>query len=215
METNSKQHELQELRTKVRDLEQQVQDAQAERGWEPESFYGAYYATTGFMLGIAAAAISLMVNVILAPMAGKNPLELIRVYLTFPLGEKALLLTDQAEKTYVLNDGIILAIGCCLYLGTGMLLGTLFQVMLAKLAGTSGLVKRLLVASVFSLVVWIVNFYLILSWLQPAVCGGNWITDSSVLPPWVAAGTHLVFGWAMAVLYPLGRFVPYKRPMEY
>ena len=31
---------------------------------------------------------------------------------------------------------------------------------------------------------------------------------------WVGALTHLVFGWTMAIVYPLGEFVPYRRPME-
>ena len=61
-----------------------------------------------------------------APIAGKNPLELIRVYLTFPLGESALRLTEQPGGHYVLGDGMILAFGCCLYLFTGMLLGVPF-----------------------------------------------------------------------------------------
>ena len=64
-----------------------------------------------------------MFNVICAPIAGKTPLELIRIYLTFPLGEKALELTSAGPGGYAVGDGVILAIGCCLYLGTGMLLG--------------------------------------------------------------------------------------------
>jgi len=54
-------------------------------------------------------------------------------------------------------------------------------------------------------VLWGVNFYGILSWLQPALFGGNWIVDPQYLPPWVAAGTHLVFGLSMALLYPLAQ----------
>ena len=48
--------------------------------------------------------------------------------------------------------------------------------------------------------------------LQPVLFGGRWITDSSVLPPWVAAVTHVIFGWTMALLAPLGHFVPYQQP---
>lgn len=66
---------------------------------------------------------SLLFNVIGAPIAGKTPLELIRVYLTFPLGEKALELSNSGQGGYAVGDGMILAIGCCLYLATGMLLG--------------------------------------------------------------------------------------------
>ena len=35
------------------------------------------------------------------------------------------------------------------------------------------------------------------------------------IPPWVAALTHLVFGWTMVLVYPLGQFVPYKRITEH
>ena len=63
-----------------------------------------------------------------------------------------------------------------------------------------------------SLAVFAVNFYVLLSWLQPALIGGRWITDPAVLPPWVAALTHLIFGWMLAVLYPLGQFTPYRQP---
>jgi hypothetical protein len=30
----------------------------------------------------------------------------------------------------------------------------------------------------------------------------------------VAALTHLVFGWTMALVYPLGDFTAYRRPTE-
>ena len=34
------------------------------------------------------------------------------------------------------------------------------------------------------------------------------------LPIWVAVGTHLVFGWTMALMEPLGEFTPFRRPLE-
>jgi hypothetical protein len=65
-----------------------------------------------------------------------------------------------------------------------------------------------LIASVLSLAIWAINYYLLLSWIQPLLFGGNWIL--TLIPPWVAILTHLVFGWSMALLYPLGRFEPYR-----
>ena len=116
---------------------------------------------------------------------------------------------------------MILAIGCCLYLGTGMLLGIPVYMALARFAAQGGLVKRLIVASIVSLAIWAINFYGILSWLQPLLFGGdpgNWITNPTYLPWWVAAATHLVFGWTIALLYPLGEYRPYRgsanRPPE-
>ena len=59
---------------------------EAAAGWQPSGYYTAYYATAGFLLGSFGAMASLLFNVIGAPIAGKSPLELIRIYLTFPLG---------------------------------------------------------------------------------------------------------------------------------
>jgi len=66
-----------------------------------------------------------------------------------------------------------------------------------------------------SILIWVVMYYGVLAWLQPAVVDmkpENWIIRR--VPPWVALLTHLVFGWTIAVLYPLGDFTAYRRPME-
>ena len=42
--------------------------------------------------------------------------------------------------------------------------------------------------------------------------GGRWIVD--LIPWWVAALTHLVFGWTMLLVQPLGVFVPYHSESE-
>lgn len=203
----AKKQTLAQLRAQAAQLEAEIRAAESAAGaakWPPEGFYLAYYANSGFMLGGIAAVTSLVLNIVGAPLAGKDPLELIRVYLTFPLGARALELGPE-------RGSLILLLGCCLYVATGVVLGVPFFVALAKLSG-EGLKKRLMVATALSLVLWVINYYAILSWLQPALFGGNWITDPNILPPWVAAGTHLVFGWTLALLYPLGKFVPYRSP---
>lgn len=212
MVENAKQAELEQLKERLEKLESEIEQSRPAVHWQPSGYYTAYYATSGFMLGIFGAITSLLVNVIGAPLTGKSPLELICVYLTFPLGEKALLLADPAEKVYAVDNGLILTIGCCLYLGTGMLLGVPFYVALTRLTEHSSALMRYAVAAVLSILLWLINFYGILSWLQPALFGGNWIVD--LIPPWVAAVTHLVFGLTIAFLYPLGQFVPYQRPTE-
>lgn len=216
MDVQAKRQELEALKAQVRQLEDEIATTAPGPGWQATGYYSAYYATSGFLLGIFGAMASLLFNVVGAPIAGKSPLELIRVYLTFPLGEEALQLT-QGQKVYVVGDGVILAFGCCLYLATGMLLGIPVFMALTWLAATGGIIKRLLVASLVSLVIWGINFYLILSWLQPLLIGGepgNWITNPAYLPWWVAAATHLVFGWTIALLYPLGLYTPYRGPTE-
>src|SRR5262249_36294140 len=104
------------------------------------------------------------------------------------------------------------AIGCCLYIGTGMLYGVLFHVVLTRYTSNMTFMARLAVVSGLSIAVWLLNFYGILSWLQPLLCGGRWIVDE--VPWWVACLTHLVFGWTMVAVYPLGLFVPYRSQTE-
>lgn len=211
---DEKRREIETLKARSREVQQEVLVEEAKPLWRPSGFYGTYYALTGSLLGMAGAMTSLLFNIIGSTIAGKNPLELIRIYLTFPLGEKALALTSQADNVFRISNGVVLAIGCCLYLFTGMLLGIPIQMAMNRFAANGGLVLRLVVASVVSLLIWGVNFYGILSWLQPALFGGNWITDPEYLPAWVAIATHLVFGGTMALLYPFGVYQPYERPTE-
>ena len=102
---------------------------------------------------------SLLVNIVGALAFGKNPLELIRVYLTFPMG-------PQALDYDAVDDGIILAVGCCLYLATGMLYGMLFQIVLRRFTDGATVAYRFVVVSLLALAVWLVNFYGVLSWLH-------------------------------------------------
>lgn len=207
---DNKRKELDHLRLRVQQLESELVAEQTAGGYPPGGFYSEYYASVGFLLGMFGAATSLLVNMIAAPIFGKSPMELIRVYLTFPLGETALKLSVDSNQVYSGGDGLILAIGCCLYLATGMILGVPFFVVLVKLTEKSSTAFRLCMATGLSILLWFVNYYLILSWLQPLLFGGNWITDPFVLPVSVGLVTHLVFGWTLALLYPWARFEPIK-----
>ncbi len=204
-DNEAKRQELAELKQRVRQLEQELATS-SPANWPPQQFYHTYYATSGGVLGGVAAAVSLLANVIGAPLAGKGSLELVRIYLTFPLGEQALEMSAR-------SGALILTLGCCLYIFTGMALGVPLYWLMVRVAGdNAALGKRLVVATILSLVLWGINFYGILSWLQPLLFGGNWITDPAILPPWVAAGTHLLFGWVIAVLHPWAQFTPYRQP---
>lgn len=205
--SDAKRAELAAARQRVAELELELAGEEA----APESFHGfytAYYVVTGAMLGIFGAATSLLFNVVgsylWAEWTGRvqHPLRLIQVYLTFPLGAAAL----------DINSGVTLAIGSCLYLATGMVYGVLFHLVQARFAPQASFGARIVLISVLSLAVWIVNFYGILSWLQPLLFGGNWIVTE--VPPWVAALTHLVFGWTMVLVYPFGIYVPYRVQTE-
>jgi hypothetical protein len=200
---------LAQLRAEAAQLEAEI-DAErfgrAAGDWARRGYYLTYYATAGFFLGMVGALVSLIFNIAGATIAGKDPLQLIRVYLTFGMGEKAL---DPA-----FDNGLALAMGCVLYIATGMLLGIIFQVVLSRYAAGASLAGRLAWATALAVAVWLVNFYGLIAWLQPLLFGGNWIVDNRELPWWVALATHLVFGWTMAVIYPWGEFRPYRLQTE-
>lgn len=200
-----KRSELESLRGRVRQLESELELSAKVRPWRATGSYPAYDATSGFLLGSIAATSSLLLNIVGASLFGKHPLELIRVYLTFPMGEKAL-------SYDTVDNGLILAIGCCLYLGTGMLYGSVFQVLIARFVDNAALPVKFIFVSALALAIWVVNFYGILAWLQPLLFGGDWIIES--IPWWVAALTHLVFGWTMLAVYPLGKYEPYRPVTE-
>jgi hypothetical protein len=202
MDRESKLRELNRLREEARRLEAELSAETASGQWPPRTFYTAYHVLAGFVLGIFGAATSLLFNVVGSLLVGQHPLQLIRVYLTFPLGESGL----RAD------NGLTLAIGCCLYLATGMVLGIPFHLVLSRFLPGAQWTRRWLMVSLLALALWLVNYYAILSWLQPLLFGGRWIVQE--IPWWVAALTHLVFGWTMLLVEPLGRFVPYRSDME-
>jgi hypothetical protein len=203
MDSADRQHKLDELA----ELQQRVARLQHEveappKHWQAEGFYTAYYATAGFMLGMFGAMTSLLFNVVGSALINQHPLRLIQIYLTFPLGQQAL----------ELNGGLTLVIGCCLYIGTGMLLGVPFHLLLTWSTANSKVSYRYLVATILAASMWLVHFYLILAWLQPLLFEGNWIVEQ--IPWWIGLVTHLIYGWTMALVYPLGQYVPYRRQTE-
>jgi len=204
MDREAKQRELERLRSEIERLESELAIEGAARHWPPHGYYLVYHVLAGFSLGMFGATTSLLFNIVGSILVGQEPLRLIRVYLTFPLGASVL----QQQS----NDNLLLAIGCCLYLGTGMVLGVPFQLVLTRWLGGSSFTTRFLIISGLSLLLWLFNFYAVLWWLQPLLFGGNWIVQQ--IPGWVGALTHLVFGWTMLLVQPLGRYTPYEQGAE-
>ena len=199
----AKQAEIEKLQARIAELEVEL-TAGGHTADFSKSYYLTYYATAGFFLGMVGAITSLLFNIVGATAVGKDSVELIKTYLPYGLGAQAV------EPGF--DNGLALAMGCCLYIGTGMLLGIPFHVILTKFASDKGLGGRLAFASALGLAIWIINFYILLSWLQPLMFGGNWIVRD--IPWWVAAATHLVFAWTMAVVYPWGLYQPYRLQTE-
>lgn len=193
--------EMDALKQRLAELDAKLEQA-PRQDWQSQGFYTDFYAAVGAAFGMMAAFSSLLFNIVGATLLNEYPLKLIQVYLTFPLGASAL----------ALQGGLALTLGVCLYVATGMLLGIPFHLALVKLAAHRSLTYRLLLATLLGVLLWVVNFYGILSWLQPLLFGGNWIVKQ--VPPYVGAMTHLVFGWTMALLTPLGIYQRYRLQTE-
>jgi hypothetical protein len=183
-----------EHREEIHRLENEETEVAA-ASWPPQGFYLIWHLVVGITLGGLGALVSLAFNVIGAPLFGEPSMQLIRVYLTFPMGEQAL----------VAEEGLVLSVGAGLYLATGAILGVVFHLFLRNYR-TRGKARLFVIATVLGLAVWVVSFYLILSWLQPALLGGSWIVDE--IPFWVAALTHLAFAWTIWVGESWGRVEP-------
>lgn len=195
-ERAAKQLEMERLMAEARRLEAELGPG-AVSSWPPRDYYMAFHVLAGILLGLVGAASSLLFNIVGSLLVGQHPLEIIRVYLTFPLGEDAL----------TLESGVALGIGTCLYLVTGSLYGIAFHVVLSRWFETAPAPRRFLVATALGLGLWVVNFYGVLIWLQPLMFRGAWIVK--LVPFWVAAVTHLVFAWTMLLVDQWGKFVPY------
>lgn len=202
MDREATLREIGELRTRAQILEADLARQSMPNDYVPRH-YTAYEVVNGCILGVFGATTSLLFNIVGSLLAHQHPLQLIRVYLTFPMGETAL---------SVQQNDLTLAFGCCLYIATGMLLGVPFQLILSRWFNGAPFAWRFAVTTFFAIIVWLVNFYGILSWLQPLLFGGNWIV--TMIPWWVGCLTHLVFGWTILVASPLGRFSKYERATE-
>jgi hypothetical protein len=167
--------------------------------WQEPQYEVLRCARAGLLLGALGGCTSLVANVIGSVVwpaisgVEQHALRLIQIYLTFPLGESAL----------QLNSGYVLALGCVLYLITGMLYGMLFVLAISYVLPRGDIWVRLLACTFLALIVWTLNFYLLLAWLQPLLFGGRWIAQ--LIPWWVGMLTHLIFGWTVALPYPVGK----------
>jgi hypothetical protein len=165
--------------------------------WPPEGFYLTYYVVAGAILGILGSLTSFLFNVFGSLVIDQDPYHFLRVYGTVFLGEEAL-------KTADLNFFMLVAV---VHFSVGAAAGAVFHVWINRF-GPQGTMQQILAGGVYGLLMWIVNFYLVLLWLEPALVGQAYVLQ--LMPAWVAALTHIVFGLTLGILQPLGRFVPYR-----
>lgn len=199
MDAPTRKRLIEEHLDAIRDIEAQTVPEGEAQSWPPDRFYLLWHVVIGMMLGALGALVSLASNVLAAPLFGQRRFELIRVYLTFPMGARAL----------EIEEGSLLMIGSVLYIVTGALYGILFHLVWTLYLRQASRGRKLLYATLMGLAIWIVNFYLVLSWLQPMMLGDNWIVR--LVPLWVGALTHLAFAWTIAVGEIWGKFEAYKR----
>jgi hypothetical protein len=185
--------ELERVYAEAARLETALRDA-PEWDVDPGRVVFTYHVLSGLMIGFAGAAAGLLYSMLGSLLLSLHPLLMIRVYLTLPYGERALNLTT----------GPMLALGVIIYLVIGALYGIPFHVVLGGVLRNAPGVWRALIGAAMGLIVWLVNYYVILLWLQPTLSGGQPI--AWLVPTWLAASTHLVFAWTMVLIEGRGRF---------
>jgi len=147
-----------------------------------------YFATVGAFAGFLAALTVLAADVVSARALGYAPFMLLRYYATLHEGSAALLMSDW---TFFLSAFFM-------HLAVGSILGAVFVVMVSGRELFEDLSHYLGVGALFGLAVWLVNFYLLFSWIQPLMNGRSYILEN--IPWWIAAGTHALFGTTVALV---------------
>lgn len=188
-------HAIEGLEERLRRLESDDRTA-----WPPREFYTTFYVVVGLILGIVGALASFFFNVVGSMLINQDPMMLIRVFGTFFRGREALVTDDQNFIMLVLM----------VHFTVGALAGAVYHVVVNRRYTGLSYARKVLLGAGWGLVIWIANFYLILSWLQPLRVGEALILR--MIPFWVAALTHVIYGLTLGLLQPVGRFVPYSQP---
>jgi hypothetical protein len=201
MDVSRLQDEVRQQRQALEELEQKLSkiSGKPEKSWYRSGFYTSYYVIAGLILGALAAWVSLAFNVLGAWVAFGDPFRLLRVYATFFGG--ATILDGQ-------QDGIAILLALILHSATGAVVGAPIHVVFSRFVAGMTVQKRIVAGVALGIAMWVINFYGILSWLQPMVSGGQHIIDE--IPIWVAALTHICFALTMMVLQPYWAFDPQR-----
>jgi hypothetical protein len=188
--------EIEGHRMAIAELEARL-GALATPNWPPVGFYLTFYIVAGTTIGILGSLASFLFNVVGSVLVNQDPLRFLRVYGTVFLGAKALTTDD-------LNFFMLVAI---VHFSVGAIAGAVFHVLVNRfVAERTGL--QIGLGALYGLVMWVVNFYVVIAWLQPRLFGEAYVLE--LMPVWIAALTHVIYGLTLGLLQPLGRFVPYR-----
>ena len=147
-----------------------------------------YFGTVGAVAGFLASIAILGSDVIVARFMGFSPFMLLRYYATIREGSTALLMSSW---TFFLNAFVM-------HMAVGSALGAVFVLIVSGRPAFQRWDRYVGAGIAFGLTVWIVNFYFLLSWIQPLINGRAYILES--IPWWVGAGTHAIYGLTLAVV---------------
>ena len=161
-------------------------DLYSDRNTVGKRWHSLYFATVGAFAGFLAALTVLAADVVSARALGYAPFMLLRYYATLHEGSAALLMSDW---TFFLSAFFM-------HLAIGSILGAVFVAAVSGREPFQKLSHYLGAGVLFGLTIWLVNFYLLLSWIQPLINGRSYILEN--IPWWVAACTHALYGITVA-----------------
>jgi len=158
----------------------------------PHSLIGAkweklYFATIGAFAGYLGSVVILGADIASARLMSFAPFMFLRYYATLRDGPDALLMTS---RSFLLN-------AILMHLAVGSALGAIFVLIVSR-RDIQRFTHYLAAGIGFGLCVWFINFYLLLSWIQPLVNGKSYILEN--IPWWVAAVTHALYGVTIALV---------------
>jgi hypothetical protein len=188
--------EIERHRLALAALEARLGDAPVAH-WPPAGFYLTFYIVAGTTIGIVGSVVSFLFHVVGSLLVHQDPLRFLRVYGTVFLGASALTTDD-------LNFFMLVAI---VHFSVGAAAGAVFHVLVSRFVPARTVV-HLGLGVLYGLVMWLVNFYVVIAWLQPRLVGEAFVLQ--LMPAWIAALTHVIYGVTLGALQPLGRFVPYR-----
>lgn len=193
------EREIEEHRAAIATIEARLRviEPPARPSWPPAGFYLTYYVVAGTLIGILGSLASFLVNVVGSLVVDQDPLRILRVYGTVFLGARALTTSD-------LNFFMLVAV---VHFSVGAVAGAVFHVAVNKFVPDRPALQIIL-GGAYGLCMWIVNFHLVLVWLQPRLVGEPYVLE--LMPTSIAVLTHLVYGLTLGILQPLGRFEPYR-----
>ena len=143
--------EIEQHRAAIIDLEAQLREP-VTHSWPPVGFYLTFYIVAGATIGILGSVTSFAFNVLGSLLVKQDPLLVLRVYGTVFLGAKALTTDD-------LNFFMLVAV---VHFSVGASAGAVFQVFISRFVPDRPALQIVL-GGVYGLLMWIVNFYLIIA----------------------------------------------------